>query len=377
MTETQRDFLEAIAGVVTGKSDTFHLSEEVKKEAIAQAVLPLISKESDTLAAVSRNVRLIYEQSELGKIFKDIPYVILKGTAASVYYPEPLRRVLGDIDVIVNPMDYDRACAILLDNNYIIPPNSGDDRHGHFLKNGITLELHRRFAILQTKEQEELLDGVIYEGIKTPVIEHLQRFSFPRLDDTKNGLVLLAHLNQHLEEGLGFRQILDWVMFVDKCLPDKVWPEFKKISDDMGLTTLAKVTTKLGQKYLGLKSDEYTWCQDADDGTVKELLEYAFYCGNFGHKDLRNNTVVMVMSHWRNLREFLQSLQKQGKTNWKILKKCRWLIPLAWIYQLGRYIRLGFRNSSLKDLTANYRKSKRRNQMIDKLEVTRNTLKRK
>lgn len=375
MTKTQNDFLDALSGVVNGRSDTICLSEEVKKEAIAQAVLPLISKEPDTLAVISRNIQLIYQQNELGKIMNTIPYVILKGTAASIYYPDPIRRSLGDIDVIVEPKDYSRACEILLANDYIISPNPGDDRHGHFLKHGVTIELHRRFAILQTKEQEELLDKWIYEGVQTPVKEQIHRFFFPRLDDTKNGLILLAHLNQHLEEGLGFRQILDWVMFVDKCLPDNAWHEFKKKSDCLGLTTLAKVTAALGQRYLGLRKDNITWCQGVDEEIVDELLDYAFSCGNLGHKDVKNNTTVMAMTHGRGIKGFFRNLQKRGMINWKLLEKHTWLAPFAWAYQLVRYIRLGLKQNTIKELKDNYVESKKRNQMLDKLESTRTAFK--
>lgn len=375
MTKTQKEFLEAIARVVSGGSNTIPLGDAVKKEAIDQAVLPLVSKEPDALAVIASNMQLIYEQNELGKILKNIPYVILKGTAASIYYPEPVRRTLGDIDVIVEPKDYDTACELLLENDYIIPPNPGDDRHGHFLKNGVMIELHRRFASLQTREQDKLLDEWIYEGLKAPVADKIQRFSFPRLKDIENGLVLLAHLNQHLEEGIGFRHIIDWVMFVDKCLPDDAWPEFKKKSDHIGLTTLAKVTACLGQKYLGLKKDNITWCQGVDDEIVDAFLEYAFDCGNFGHKDAKNNTVVMVMTHGRGIKGFFRNLQRQGMSNWKILEQQKWLVPFAWIYQLVRYIRLGMKHNSLRELKANYEKSKKRNQMLDKLESKRKAFK--
>ena len=375
MTKTQKEFLEAIARVVSGSSNTIPLSDVVKKEAIDQAVLPLVSKEPDALAVIASNMQLIYEQNELGKILKNIPYVILKGTAASTYYPEPIRRTLGDIDVIVEPKFYDTACKILLENDYIIPPNSGDDRHVHFLKNGVMIELHRRFASLQTKEQDKLLDEWIYEGLKSPVADQIQRFSFPRLEDTENGLVLLAHLNQHLEEGVGFRHILDWVMFVDKCLPDAAWFEFKKKSDNIGLTTLAKVTACLGQKYLGLRKDNITWCQDVDNEIVDELLGYAFSCGNFGHKDSKNNTIIMVMTHGRGIKGFFRNLQKQGRSNWKLLEHNWWLGPFAWLYQLVRYIRLGLKQNGLKELINNYMQSKRRNKMLDKLESKRTVFK--
>ena len=67
------------------------LNEEVRQEAIQQTVLPLLCSGKSSLQVISSNVQLLHEQSELGELLKGIPYVILKGTAAEIYYPEPLR----------------------------------------------------------------------------------------------------------------------------------------------------------------------------------------------------------------------------------------------------------------------------------------------
>ena len=250
-------------------------------------------------------------------------------------------------------------------------PIDGNQRHVLFNKGRVLIELHRRFATLQTKKLENLLDEWIYEGINTHVIEQIQRYSFPRLDDTLNGLVLLTHINQHLEEGLGLRQILDWIMYCNKNLSDETWPEFKKKTDQLGLTTLAKVTARLGQKYFGLKEDAITWCRSADEKTVDDFLEYVFSCGNFGQKDSINNTVVMVMVHGRGVRGFFRNLQRQGKINWKALEKHKWLTSFAWLYQMCRYVRLGLKINNCKEFLVNYNTSKQRSKLLDKLEVTR------
>ena len=131
---------------------------------------------------------------------------------------------------------------------------------------------------------------------------------------------------------------------------------------------------RLGQKYLGLSSD-IQWCQDIPDALVDDLLDYAFECGNFGYKDAANNTVTMVMSHGRGFIGFFRNLQDRGKANWKLLRKATWLEPLAWAYQLVRYIRLGLKSAGIRSILQDVGASKHRNRLMDELGAKRTALK--
>ena len=102
---------------------------------------------------------------------------------------------------------------------------------------------------------------------------------FPPLE---NGLVLLEHINQHLEEGLGLRQILDWALYVDKALDDDAWEyTFAPVVRRLGLERLAITVTRMCQLYLGLRSD-ITWCASADEKVCDSLMNYIMEQGNFG-----------------------------------------------------------------------------------------------
>ena len=349
------------------------LDAQVKNEALAQSVYSLIGTEADVFGIISKNVRISYEQKRLHQVLGSIPYLVLKGLAAAIYYPDPLRRALGDIDILVRPEDYAGACHTLLSAGYKTRDSiEGDSRHTRFRMNGITIELHRRYAMLNSSREEALLDGWIFDA--EPVEGKIEDLTFPMLPPLLNGLALLTHINQHLEDGLGIRHILDWVMYVHRCLPDERWPEFKTYSDQLGLTLLADVAARIGQRYLHAYP-EYQWCRGGEDGDHKDrladsLLEYCFDCGNFGAKLGQDNAFTMVLSHGKGVDGFFRNLQKRGEENWQVLKAHPELRAFAWLYQSGRYVKKGLESGfSLGRLRKDVDGSKKRNRLMEQLGV--------
>ena len=349
------------------------LDENTITEAKQQAVYSLICSPSEAISYISKNVQLMWEQNQLSEILEEIPYLVIKGACAAIYYPDPIKRTMGDIDIIVPPQYFDKTYQRLVAAGYITnEPVDSNDRHIHFKRNGVLIELHRRFATLQSKDQEKLLDEWLYAA--APEMGKVGKYTFPMPQKELNGLVLLTHINQHLEEGLGLRQLLDWILYVRQSLSDESWESFKTKTDQLGLTTLAKVVTRFGQIYLKLNT-ELRWCHDVNDSTVEKLLDYVYECGNFGSKDSGNNTMIMVMSHGRGVKGFFRNLQNRGVKNWDAVSRHSWLIPFAWVYQLIRYIGKGVKSNGLVSLSDNIVASRKRNELMDELEATRTAFK--
>ncbi len=286
-----------------------------------------------------------------------IPYVILKGTEAAKYYPEPQYRTMGDIDIMTSREEFDKAQQELLDNGYKITKEL--DREITFEKNGIFIELHRYFASLNDPGKAQYLDNLIIESINP---SH-------SLPDTVNGLVLLEHISQHLEHGLGLRQIIDWMMFVYKCLSDEKWPEFRALAQNIGMETLAVVTTRMCEMYLGLP--EHAWCAKADEKLCGQMMEYVLACGNFGNKKNSDSDIAEnVFSYARGPKAAIKLLQQRGMANWKAARKYRFLRPFAWVYQANRYLFKGLcqRNSMIK-INTEYKNARQRIAMFEALGV--------
>lgn len=346
------------------------LDENDVLEAKQQAVYSLICSYDEALPYIASNINLMWEQQRLSEILNGIPFFVIKGSCAAIYYPDPIRRTLGDIDLLVNPTYFKAAYDTLKEAGYSTSEiiDGEDIRHIRFKRNRIVIELHKRFATLNSAVQEKLLDQWLYSA--SPIIGGFGKYTFPMLPDELNGLVLLTHINQHLEEGIGLRHIIDWVMYVRHSISDQNWPSFKGKTDQLGLTILAKAIARFGQIYTGLNM-EITWCKDIDDRIVGELYQYVFETGNFGYKDIFNNNIIKVMSHSRGIDGFFRNLQNRGLNNWKLLQRFPSLWPVAWVYQFIRYFKKGLRKDSIKRIGSNIKASKRRNKLLDELQATR------
>ena len=234
------------------------------------------------------------------------------------------------------------------------------DRHRTFLKDGITVEVHSYFSIFNEIDRSRYLDDLIIRNI-TP--SHT-------LPDHVNGMVLLEHINQHMEEGIGLRQIIDWMLFVNRCLPDSGWKQFKVMAEKTGLLKLACVTTRMCEIYLGLP--ERQWCSGTDEKLCEAFMEYVLSCGNFGTgREFNGFRSEKLISYMRTPKATFALLQKYGMYNWKVLQRYPFLKPCAWIYQSGKYIKQTLsRRVPLKQLRSEIKTARERNILFDALEVT-------
>ena len=268
--------------------------DDVITEAKTQTVMGLVSPvipvhDESSEHCKAMYMRIMYEQDKLLKCFAtaQIPCVILKGSAASVYYPKPYLRTMGDIDVLVPSEKFIDSLKVLESNGYLFDHGQGYDeqvfdetRELAYTKNGVFIEIHQRFSS----------PGVNVDDILEPAIErrefcNLNGYRFPMLPTPENGLVLLGHLNQHLKNNvLGLRQIIDWEMYVHSVKDKASWLiQFMPLIEKADLVTLAAYFTRMCNRHLGLP-DVVNFGIDVDDVLVDELLDVVLTDGNFGRR---------------------------------------------------------------------------------------------
>ncbi len=314
--------------------------EKVFILAKAQCVVPLLAScvplehrnawLEITYQSKARYMQMLYEQTALVRLLKanSIPLIIFKGTATAIFYPVPSLRTFGDVDFYV-PEDYLESARSLIEvNGYHFIENN--DRHYEYEKNGICFELHNRISRQGVIE----IDHLVLNNLDSVVECSLNNCSFPCLPTYKNGLILLWHMAHHIRtSGIGYRQIIDWMMFVLNELDDSAWYEhFKPLARETGLEKMAITVTYLCKKWLGL-TKEITWCDNADEDVADQLLIRIIDDGNFGHDRAPNETIKKSMKE----EGTFKYLQRSGLLTWPLAQKYAVFRPFAWLYQLFRY----------------------------------------
>lgn len=327
---------------------------------------------SDYARQISVFTKYLEEQERLVKLLKEkgtVP-VIVKGLSAAMYYPEPSYRAVGDIDFLLCPGGEKRFAEMTdyLNGKGFVLSEHSNSRHLGLSKNGFSYEMHRYFSEKSSKGEEEL-DRLIADS--TPVEQELKNwtdyhfYSFP---DEINGLVFLQHINQHLISGIGLRQIIDWMYFVESVVTDEFWKQtLKPLTDRVGLTNLAITVTRMCEMYLG--EPEHSWAAMADKGACRDLFTLIDEAGNFGHKINRKDQRVTTTLNQKGLT--LKEMQRRGLYHWKAAQKHKILRPFAWLYQICRYIKEGLlkRDSNYDGVFKSFKRHRQQKKLFKKLEV--------
>ncbi len=269
-----------------------------------------------------------------------IEAVILKGVAAGMLYPDPALRSYGDIDCMVSPDNLGKARSALLAAGFMGEDDEGvSDHHVGLEKDGVHLELHWRPNGIPQGASKERLDVLFQDALAHTETATVQGHEFPVFPTMINGVVLLLHARKHLAHGgLGFRQVIDWMMFARTHLASGGWDEFRCLLDDPQLERTAKCLTRFCQVYLGMPEEGFAWCAEVEPSVCAELLEHVMLLGNFGHKT-KEKSGATALERVRGPISLFGYLQEGGMSNWKAARTHTVLRPFAWIYQAGRCIR--------------------------------------
>lgn len=345
---------------------------EAKSQAVASLVAPVVPGEArarfanSVLQNKAHLMQILYEQKRLLDLFREkrIPAVVLKGTAAAVYYPVPAHRTAGDIDLLVKPVDFDRAKDALAENGCAFLDEYY--RHAEFDSGSVIVELHRQYSFADA-DVEDLLTPAFDRAVTMAVYG----FPFRAFPAPENGLILLDHMRHHFVDcGLGLRHLADWALFVNREMTPELWENaFLPLAEKAELLTFARVLTRAAVLYLGLP-DEYPWCREAGDDVAAAVMDRFFAEGNFGAKTEKSARDTQEAALALRKQGFFRGLQSAGLVNWKATQKHAFLRPFAWVYQLFRYIRKGFAALfSGKKLTAALNAGRERADLYSKLGI--------
>ena len=332
MNRTQELLLQRVSQALFGVPDTSSISEDVLREARAQAVTALVTNDYQMIA---NNIRVIAAHAELTQLLESIPFTTIKGYASAFYYPAPEKRIMGDVDFIVPPEYYQTTVAQLLQAEWSrLKENKVPERDEPYQKGNTIYELHSEikgipngvggikteFLSAEVKVRE-LLANLIDTSVKVetqygPII-------IP--DEFHHGLIMLLHVAGHMMtgEGVGLRHLCDWAVYAHRTDLE----QYRDIYENIGLWTFACQLTSVSSAYLGLPKKQ--WAGEWPEQFLESLINDFLNAGNFGRKTVgRGSSIILERDSFSDL----------IKKRIPICQDHPALLPLATAFYLCRYV---------------------------------------
>ena len=394
MALTEEIVIKIIREAVGGEKEYFSPDTDwdvVKKEMENQAILPLaysIIQRRCIPEGELRDVWVTYifnhiaywykmldMQNDLVQILTEAgcKFAIMKGFANAALYIKPEIRTTGDIDFLVERERFDDFYQLLLEKGYEpIGHEDAEKHHINLKKNGVLFEMHKRPAGTMRKFSPKNQEVIEYftEGLNHTDTFGLYGYTFPVLDPTRNGLMLLMHTAGHLQNGIGIRHLLDWGIYADRYMTDAFWNnEFKDVAIRLNVYNLALTMTYICQNRLGLCPDR-KWCQEADEKVCSAFFAYLMEQGNFGHKAGQEDAATRFFTESLDSEGFFKRLDRSSRYSMPIVNKYPILRPVGWIYQMGRYVKRGLHREIISgNLHEDMEAGRQRRRLMKKLGV--------
>ena len=206
---------------------------------------------------------------------------ILKGTGLAHLYPNPERRMCGDIDLWVAG---NRDAIIKTFEDADIPIYDiiyQECKAGIFLDTEVEIHFH------PSKMYNPFLNARLQRFFEqnSPLREDVT-ITYP--DAKFNAVFCMAHMFRHyLEAGIGMRQMLDYYYVLKNLAPEDRAPVMKTLQR-LGMKRFTASVMTCVQYNFGLE-DEYRLCPP-NKKLGGKLVNDIFKMGNFGVMDKRNYT---------------------------------------------------------------------------------------
>ena len=401
LTRTQNTLLSLIAMSLFQTSPTIDPETDwnaLLKEAFAQTVLPLAYSVAQPYLSedlIKRwgpvNRRIIYKNVQVscdhGIVHEllqteKIPYVILKGAASAAYYPDPLLRSMGDVDLLVDEARMEQV-GRLLEANGFYPVNEDCEENTHRIYKREPFskwEVHRTLNGLPGGKAGDCCRDYLADMVETAAFRQTADGCYMVPDTFHHGLVLLLHTAAHLtSEGIGLRHLCDWVVFAASLTDEAFSDVFYRPLTHLGLWHFARILTLCGMRYLGCPKK--AWAGKADDDLLEGILEDIFLGGNFGYKNKDRYQQMKYISNRDNrtvdekgrLRQLKETLFDKAKREYRFVRKHPLLLPLGCLAVLWRYFFLLLSGKRKPDGRKTFQAAAKRKRLYRQFQLFENT----
>ena len=223
----------------------------------------------------------------------DISALLVKGQGVAQCYEKPLWCSSGDVDLLLDDEDYDKAKAFLAPLASSVATEYANEKHLGMTIDGWVVELHGTLhGGLSSRINQELDDiqtDTFYGGnVHYWMNGQTQIILLGKENDIV--YVFVHFLNHFYKEGVGLRQLCDWCRLMWTYRDSLNYGLLEQRIKRAGLVSEWKAFGALAIEYLGFpkdymplldvrsKKEDVRWRKKAD-----RIIEFILKSGNMGH----------------------------------------------------------------------------------------------
>lgn len=304
-------------------SEVQRLAEEQSLVGLVAAGLEHISDikvpKADVLQFVGQALQLEHHNSAMNSFIGEIMgrmqveginALLVKGQAVAQCYKKPAWRSCGDVDLLLDEKNYERAKEFLTSIANDVHEENPFDKHFSVDIQGWCVELHGTMRSMLTKRADDYLEALqlelFREGRSRVWNNGDTKVLLPCPDD--DVIFVFTHILKHFfNYGIGLRQFCDWCRLVYTYHKEIDLDLLESRLRSMGLMTEWKVIGSLAVNWLGMPgstmpfyTSEGSWKRKAN-----RVISFVLDTGNFGHNRdneyYQNANPIMrgIRSFWR------------------------------------------------------------------------------
>ncbi len=214
--------------------------------------------------------------------------VLMKGLSLAQYYPMPNLRQCGDIDLYVGRKDYIKTYDFLKPISSQIDDIRKLDIGIHFdaVVDGTDIEVHRYTETYPTRRFNSVYQAASDKGMTKGLTSmDVLDIKVNTPSDVFNAFYIFGHLFRHfLFEGVGFRQLCDWMMFIHARSSYIDHEELKSLIESMDMMKPWQTYGCVLVDVQGLPKEEFPLYDPIYKHLVDRVVRRILEEGNFGKK---------------------------------------------------------------------------------------------
>lgn len=208
--------------------------------------------------------------------------VLLKGQANAIFYPKPLLRRCGDVDIYIGEKDYDAACRFLIDKVEGTRYKGNNNKHREIMYGKTELEIHKFAEVPVPPQNPEVYNRLVSEYLSSPDFVEINGKQIPVPPAQFNPIYVFYHLFHHFKiRGVGFRQFCDVALILHRFYGKLDLQRLKRDLEDFGLMDDWVLFGPVFVRCLGLPKEEFPFYKEIPDSKIDKLVQLVAHDGNF------------------------------------------------------------------------------------------------